>query len=149
MSYDNFEAVFIRENKKLKIVLAVTILVSLAALIFQFLDRRYFLYQGGAVFEERPLAEEICRLAFMGLAEGNPNVHLVHDEVIAIAEQESFLVPVDEILQVKSLEEGACKMILKSEGKLTAFKIKLLESDNHPFYYKLIQLDEIPDKEIL
>lgn len=149
MSYDNFEAVFIKENKKLKIVLAVTILISLTAVILQFLDRRYFLYQGGAFFEERPLAEEVCRLAFAGLAEGRPNEYVVHDEVIKIAEQDNFSIGVDEVLQVKSLEEGACKVVLKSEGKLTAFKIKLLGSDSHPFYYKLIQLDEISNKEIL
>ena len=147
MNYDNFEASFTKENKKLKIVLAITILISLAAVVMQFLERRYYLYRGGPIFEERPLAEEICRLAFVGLASGNPNPHVVHDEVIKIAEKDSFEMSVDKIFQVKSLEKGACKIVLKSEGILTAFKIKLLESDSNPFYYKLIQLDETPAKE--
>ena len=147
MNYDNFEASFTKENKKLKIVLAITILISLTAVIMQFLDKRYFLYQGGPIFEERPLAEEICRLAFVGLASGTPNSYVVHDEVIKIAEKDNFSMPVDKIFQVKSLDEGFCKIILKSEGILTAFKIKLLGSDSNPFYYKLIQLDEIPAKE--
>lgn len=147
MNYDNFEASFTKENKKLKIVLAITILISLTAVIFQFFDRRYFLYEGKAIFEERPLAEEICRLAFVGLAGGTPNSHVVHDEVIKIAEKDNFSMPIDKIFQVKSLEIGACKIILKSEGALTAFKIKLQGDDKNPFYYKLIQLDEVPAKE--
>ena len=128
-------------------VLAITILISLTAVIFQFLDRRYFLYRGGAIFEERPLTEEICRLAFVSLAGGTPNPHVIHDEVIKIAEKDNFSITIDKIFQVKSLEEGACKIVLKSEGMLTAFKIKLQGNDKNPFYYKLIQLDEIPAKE--
>lgn len=147
MNYDNFEASFTKENKKLKVVLAITILISLTAVMFQFFDRRYFLYRGGAIFEERPLAEEICRLAFVSLAGGTPNPHVIHDEVIKIAEKDNFSMTIDKIFQVKSLEEGACKIVLKSEGMLTAFKIKLQGSDKNPFYYKLIQLDEIPAKE--
>lgn len=147
MEYDNFEASFTKENKKLKVVLAIAILISLSAVIMQFLDRRYFLYKGGAIFEERPLAEEVCRLAFVGLASGTPNSHVVHDEVIKIAEKDNFSIPIDKIFQVKSLEEGACKIVLKSEGALAAFKIKLQGSNKNPFYYKLIQLDEIPAKE--
>jgi len=147
MDYDNFEASFTKENKKLKIVLAITILISLAAITLQFFDRRYFLYRGEAIFEERPLAEEICRLAFVGLAGGTPNPHVVHDEVMKIAERDNFSLTIDKIFQVQSLEAGACKIILKSEGALTAFKIKLQESESNPFYYKLIQLDEIPAKE--
>ncbi|MFA5582623.1 MAG: hypothetical protein WDA09_00280 [Bacteriovoracaceae bacterium] len=147
MSYDNFEASFTKENKNLKIALAVTIIISLTAIIYQALDRRYFLYRGGAIFEERPLAEEVCRLAFVGLAEGSPNPHVVHKEVIKIAKEDSFTIPIEKILQVESLENGACKIVLKSEGTLTAFKIKLLGSNSNPFYYKLIQLDEIPAKE--
>lgn len=147
MNYDNFEASFTKENKKLKVVLAVAILISLIAVILQFFERRYFLYKGGAIFEERPLAEEVCRLAFVGLAGGTPNSHVVHDEVIKIAEKDNFSMTVDKILQVKSLEEGACKIVLKSEGALTAFKIKLQGTDKNPFFYKLIQLDEISAKE--
>jgi hypothetical protein len=147
MSYDNFEASFTKENKNLKIALAVTIIISLTAIIYQALNRRYFLYRGGAIFEERPLAEEVCRLAFVGLAEGSPNPHVVHKEVIKIAKEDGFTIPIEKILQVESLENGACKIVLKSEGTLTAFKIKLLGSNSNPFYYKLIQLDEIPAKE--
>lgn len=149
MNFENFEASFTKENKKLKIALAFTIIIALSAVIMQFIDRRYFLYKGGPIFEERPLAEEVCRLAFLGLASGDANSHVVHDEVIKLARKERFSLTVDKILQVKSLEIGACKIILKSEGILTAFRIGLQGRDSNPFYYKLIQLDEIPVKEEL
>ena len=147
MNYDNFEASFTKENKKLKTVLAITILISVSAVVMQFFSKRYYLYRGSSIFEERPLAEEVCRLAFTGLASGSPNPHVVRSELIKLAEKESFSIPIDKIFQVKSLEIGSCKIVLKSEGKLTAFKIKLDASDSNPFYYKLIQLDEIPVKE--
>ncbi len=149
MNYDNFEASFTKENKKLKTVLTITILISLSAVVMQFFSKRYYLYKGDSIFEERPLAEEVCRLAFTGLASGNPNPHVVRAELIKLAEKESFSIPIEKLFQVKSLEVGACKIVLKSEGKLAAFKIKLDASDSHPFYYKLIQLDEIPLKEEL
>lgn len=147
MNYDKFEASFNKENKNLKIALALTMIISTCAVVMQFMDRRYFLYKGGEIFEERPLAEEICRLSFVGLASGNPNPHVVQDELIKIAEKDNFSLPVEKIFQVQSLESGACKIVLKSEGSLTAFKIKLQGSDANPFFYKLIQLDEIPVKE--
>ena len=143
MNFDDFEASFTKENKKLKAILGITIIIALTAVTLQFMERRYYLYKGASVFEERPLAEEICRLAFVGLAEGEPNSHVVHKEVLKIAKENKFLVPIEKIFQVQTLEEGACKIVLKSEGVLTAFKIKLLGSHSNPFYYKLVQLDEI------
>jgi hypothetical protein len=147
MNYDKFEASFTKENKKLKISLALTMIISICAVIMQFSDRRYFLYKGGPIFEERPMAEEICRLAFVGLAAGSPNPHVVQDELIKLAEKDNFSLPIEKIFQVQSLEVGTCKIVLKSEGVLTAFKIKLQGADKNPFYYKLVQIDEIPAKE--
>jgi len=147
MSYENFEASFTKENKRLKFMLSTAIVISLIAIVLQFFNRRYFLYQGASIFEERPLAEEVCRLAFVGLAEGSPNSFVVHEEVIKIAKESDFSLPIEKILQVQSLEKEACKIVLKSEGSLTAFKIKLVGSYSNPFYYKLIQLDEIQASE--
>lgn len=149
MEYSEFETSFVKENRKLKIALAITLTVAIIGIMLQFLERRYFLYKGGPIFEERPLAEEICRLGFVGLAGGTPNPHVVHEEVIKLAEKENFSIPIEKIFQVKSLEEGACKIVLKSEGAITAFKVTLDGSHTNPFYYRLIQLDEVPAKEEL
>jgi hypothetical protein len=143
MNFDKFEAGFVKENKKLKLTLAITIMISLIAIIMQIFERRYFLYQGGAIFEERLMSEEICRLAFVGLANGSPNPHVVTSELIKIAHEQSFNIAIDKLLLVKSIEEGFCQIVLKSEGSITGFKLRLQASDNYPFHYKLVQLDEI------
>ena len=147
MNYEDFENSFTKANRKLRIALALTMTVAVIAIVLQFLERRYYLYRGGAIFEERPLAEEICRTGFLSLAGGLPNPHLVHGEVIKIAAQDNFTIPVEKVFQVQSLEKDACKIVFKSEGNLTAFKIILQGSHTNPFYYKLIQVDEIAAKE--
>lgn len=147
MEYQEFEQSFTKENRKLKIILGVNFLVSSGLILLMFCQKKYFLYQGREVFEERPLAEEVCRLGFVGLAQGSPNPLAVDSEVIKHAEKDNFSIPIEKVLMVKSLEEGACSIVLKSEGALSAFKIKLHGSKSNPFYYKLIQLDEIAAKE--
>lgn len=147
MNYQEFEQSFSKANKFLKISLGVSWTIGIVLVALLFFQRKYFLYRGGNLFEERPLAEEICRLGFVGLAQGSPNPHVVDSEVIKLSQKENFSVPIDKIFLVKSLEVGACKVILKSEGILTAFKIKLHENDMNPFYYKVIQLDEVVAKE--
>jgi hypothetical protein len=147
MNYEDFENSFTKANRKLRIALALTMTVAVIAIVLQFLERRYYLYRGGAIFEERPLAEEICRTGFLSLAEGLPNPHLVHGQLIKIASQDNFSIPVEKVLQVQSLEKEACKIVFKSEGTLTSFKIILQGSHTNPFYYKLIQVDELAAKE--
>ncbi len=144
MDFDEFEAKFVKENFKLKIALAVSLIIFSIGTTAILLEKRYYLYKGGAIFEERPLAEEICRLGFTTLAQAEPNQNVVSAGIIELAEKESFSLTIDKIYQVKSLEVGACKIILLSEGKLMAFKIFLEGSNTYPFYYKLGQIDEIP-----
>ncbi|HAZ13934.1 MAG: hypothetical protein A2X86_08200 [Bdellovibrionales bacterium GWA2_49_15] len=144
MDYDEFEAKFVKENFKLKIALAVSLIIFSIGTASILLEKRYYLYKGGALFEERPLAEEVCRQSFNTLAEGNPNPNVVSSGIIELAKKESFSLSIEKIYQVKSLEVGACKIILKSDGKLMAFKVALDGNNSNPFYYKLNQIDEIP-----
>ncbi|MBI2519468.1 MAG: hypothetical protein HYV97_03600 [Bdellovibrio sp.] len=144
MNFDEFEAKFVKENFKLKIALAVSLIVFSIGTVSILIQKRYYLYKGGPIFEERPLAEEVCRQSFVTLAEGNPNPNLVSFGIIELATKESFSLSIEKIYQVKSLEVGACKIILKSDGKLMAFKVALDGSNANPFYYKLTQIDEIP-----
>lgn len=143
MNYDNFEASFTKANRSLKVTLSVTFLMASIIIVMLFFQKRYYLYKGGPIFEERPLAEEVCRQGFVTLAHGNPNPFLVVSEIIDMVKTEPFDVKIDKILQVVSLEKAACKIILLSQGKLTAFKIVLNAGHGNPFYYKLLQIDEI------
>jgi len=147
MSYDKFEASFTKENKSLKVLLVTNVAVAILLTVSLYFQRRYFIYKGGPIMEERPLAEEICRQGLVGLAEGSPNPYLVSQGIIDLVNSDPFDLKIDKIYQVQSLEKGACKIVLQSEGKLLAFKIILAGSNLNPFYYKLLQLDEIPAKE--
>jgi len=66
---------------------------------------------------------------------------------LAILQKEPFLVEVDKVLKIDSVEEKSCRLILKSEGKLTSYKIGLIANNSYPFYYKVNQIDEIPATE--
>jgi len=142
MNFDEFQAAFVKENRKLKIIIFLMIIVFGFGSVFNIINRRYYLYKGGAIFEERPLVEEICRLGFVSLAEGEPNPYVVSTGLIKAAKNDQFRVMVDKLLLVKSTEVDTCKIILKSEGKLVAFKVSLSGTDENSFYYKLTQLDE-------
>lgn len=149
-SFEDFQAAFIKENRKLKIIIGVMIIIfgiGTTALIMQ---NKYFLYKGKDIFEERPLAVEVCRLGFMTLVDGEPNHHVVTKGIIDLVKREPFTISVDKILQLKSIEAGACKIVFQSEKNLVAFKIILESSDDFPFYYKLNELVELAvDKEVL
>ncbi|MBL7665289.1 MAG: hypothetical protein JNM93_09155 [Bacteriovoracaceae bacterium] len=149
MSFDDFSSSFVKENRKLKMALAISLIIFSIGTISLLAEKRYYLYQGGEIFDERPLAEEVCRQAFMTLAQGSPNPFVVSSEIIELVNKEPFSLTVDKILQIKSLEIGACKIILKSEGQLLAFKVILEGRDTNPFFYKLTELNEIPPKEEL
>jgi hypothetical protein len=148
MNYDEFKADFLRQNKILMTTLiSVTTILSVIA-IFMYLDKKYFLYQGKEIFEERLLNEEVCRQGFKSIAEAKPNPHLVHKGIIEIVEKEAFDLPIEKFLMVKSMAQGTCKIVVKSEGKLLAFNTKLDENLKNPFYYKIIQIDEVAANEV-
>lgn len=143
MDFAEFEASFVKANRRLKAVLFLTLLVGVAAICIQYTSRKLYLYQGKTIFEERPLAEEVCRLSFMSLAEGTPHPYVVSSEIIKLVKKEPFKMNVERLLVVKSTVENHCKVVLKSQGKLLAFDVTLQGSSANPFFYQLTQLDEV------
>lgn len=149
-SFEEFQAAFLKENKKLKIIIGVMIIVFGIGTTSLMMQKKYFLYKGKDIFEERPLAVEVCRLGFMTLVDGEPNHHVVTKGIIHLVKKEPFSITVDKILQLKSVEAGACKIVFQSDKKLVAFKIVLESSDDFPFFYKLNELVELSaDEEVL
>lgn len=146
MNFEEFKNEFVRDNKKLKIIIGVGIVIFTIGTAANLLERRYYLYKGGAIFEERPLAEEICKTSFLSIINETPNPHLVETEIINLVKKEPFRMSLEKIYQVKSLEEGACKIVLKADGELFAFKLTLNGKDSNPFYYKLTEIEEVPAK---
>lgn len=142
MNFDDFQASFVKENRKLRLALIFTLLVSSIGTVTAFTQRRYFLYRGNDILEERPLIEEVCKLSFTSIVEGGPNESIIEGEILDLIKKDPFSMPVEKILLLKSSEENTCKIILKSNGKLLAFKVSMSASDSNPFYYKLASIDE-------
>jgi hypothetical protein len=147
MNFEEFKSSFEKENRKLKLALAISLIIFSIGTITQLLARKYYVYKGGEIFKERPLIEEVCRQSFLTLAKGDPNPHVVSSEIIDLAIKESFSLIVEDILQVTSLETGVCKLVVKSNEKLLAFRLSMKMDQDNPFYYKLIQLDEVASSE--
>lgn len=143
MNYQEFEASFMKQNRKLKIALVAVLVMTSGTILLAITQKRYFLYRGSSIFEERPLAEEVCRQSFTSLVEGEPHPFVVSDEIIKLVKAEPFQVVVDKILMIKSSMENHCKIVLKSQGKLMAFDVTLEGNTKNPFFYRLVQLDEI------
>jgi hypothetical protein len=149
-NFDEFKSMFLKENRKLKLIIAVMLLIFGLGTTSILMQRKYYLYKGKDVFEERPLAVEVCRLGFISLVEGEPNPYAVSEGIIDLVKNEPFKLNLDKVLQLKSAEQGECKIVVKANGKLLAFKIVLEGRDEHPFFYKLNELIELAvDKEIL
>lgn len=108
------------------------------------------MYQGGPVFKEEALIEDVCLSALKGIAKDNPNVHEVTSEIIKLIEKEPFSMDIQKVYQVISLKNNACKVVLQADGKLQAFKVIMKANESFPFHYKLSEIVELaPNKEEL
>lgn len=147
MNFADFEAAFIRENRKLKSMMALGLLFSAISTTLVLMGKSYVVHQGGSIFEERLLAEDVCKDGLLSIAKGTPNKVLVSKDILPLLIKDPFIFNVEKVLRVESLERGACKIILRADGKLNSFKIGLIEGKELPFYYQIQQIDEIPLKE--
>ena len=148
MSFENFEAKFVKENRFLWIILIGSFVVSSMTLVVITWNERVFIFSGGEIFKERPLVEHICRRGFESIVSGSPHPYFVTDGIIKLLKKDGeFLVTIKEILKLKSTEVGKCKIILKDEKRVRAFTVGVVSNENYPFFYKLYRIDEFePDK---
>ena len=145
--FSKFESSFVKKNRILWVTLGVSILLSSLTLFLVLGKQRYFVVSNGEIFRERPLTEDVCLESFTSMTSGQPNKDLISKGIIEILDSDPFEIKIDQILKVKSLDKGKCRLVIKSAGKLRSFLIGLIESDEFPFYFKLNQLDEVENKE--
>lgn len=143
MDYKDFENHLVKDNRKLKYLIVIVLAISSISTTAVLMQNRFFIYEGGEIFKERLLAEEVCRIAFVSLTSDEPNSHVITDEILKIVKKDPFIIKVDKILKLYSAKKETCKIVLKSNGSLLAFKITLKSDDAFPFFYKLIQIDEL------
>lgn len=150
MNFSDYEARLKVENRWMKLLVTSCLAVMTILLVKMWGEKRYYVYQGKEIFEERILASEICRLAILSVLKGDPSGDLVLSELKAILEKDPYTLQVEKVLALKSSEMHECKMVLKAEGKIHGLRLTLIENDDFPFFYKLAQIDEVSiDKEKL
>jgi hypothetical protein len=147
MSFDEHKAKFVTQNKYLMAMLVTSLLFSGICASLLIMKERYFVFAGGEIFKERALNEQVCLESFKSIISDDPNSQVVSSDILDILKDSPFLLEVDEVLKLKSLEKNKCQIIVKSNEKLRSFKIELIENDDFPFYYKLNAIDETELKE--
>ena len=143
IDYQEFNAQFVRENKILKKAIAVTLVMNSIILGMVIFQRQYFVYQGGPIFREKPLMEDVCLSSFSGILKDTPNVHEVTPEILKVLKKEPFTMTVEKIHQVIALSGNSCKIILKADGKLQSYKIIMKASESYPLHFKLSEIVEL------
>jgi len=147
MKFEEFEAAFIRENRKLKIWFSAILSVMSVIVIAMFCSRTYFVHQGGEIFKERLLAVDVCKEGFLGIASGNPSPLFVIDEIRKLLKHTPFDVDVTDVLVARSVEEGKCRIVTKTPKGLRSFLVTLAQDNGFDFQYKIKQIDETEVKE--
>ena len=147
MSYEDFEAKFVKSNRYLMVMLISSLLLSGISTFLLYSKERYFVFASGEMFKERALNEQVCLESFKSIISDEPNPQVVSIAILEILKDSPFLLKIDEVLKLKSLEQGKCQIIVKSNKKLRSFNIEMIESDNFPFFYKLNAIDETEIKE--
>ena len=150
IDYQDFSAKFINENKILKKYIGISLLINSMILLIVLFQKQYFIYQGGALYKEKPLLQDVCLSAFTGIINDKPNKHEVTNEILKILEKEAFTLKLETVYQVIALSESTCKILIKANGRLQSFKIKMVSNDLYPLGFKLSEIIELtPRKEDL
>ena len=147
MNFDKFEATFMTENRKLRVMMGISRLIFLALLSLMIFEKKYFIYQGHEIFEERILSEKVCLEGFQSIIGGSPDSSVVADGIISLLKSDPFELTINKVLKLESVEKNFCKIVIESEKKLMAFKMGLSEDDSNPFFYKVLSIDELALKE--
>lgn len=147
MNFDDFQNQFVKENRKLRALMGLSWLIFVGVFVLLVFEKKYFVFQGHPIFKERVLSESVCLTGFKSIVAGEPDPSTVTTGIIQILEKDPFVLHFEEVVALKSVEKGFCKLILENKGALRAFKIGLSEDDANPFYYKVLSVDEIPAKE--
>jgi hypothetical protein len=150
MNYTEYDSEFKKENARLKLAISIVFVLMAVITIFVGVNRQVFVYKGSDVFEERILSSRVCEEGAFSIFKGRPNSLFVSKGVMELTNKTPFVIPIEKILVIESLEERACRIIFESEGSLLSFKVTLLEDSSFPFNYKVNQIDELhAPKEVL
>jgi len=142
MKFENFEAEFIKQNKQLRIVLGIAVILMVANLTLILSDKKYFILKNSKLVSDRPLLTWVCEEAFINISKKTPIKDLTETNILNELTRTEFKVATDEIFSVLALKDDLCRIIVHGEGKTRSFLVSFNKSSNYPFYYKLSEINE-------
>lgn len=142
MKFETFESTYLKENKKLRLILGGSLLMLSLNTFLILGNKNYFVLKNSNLIATRPLLTWACEEAFQSIASGNPIKDLIEDSILNELRKNEFKVSSDEILNVLSLKPNVCRIIVKGEGRVRSFVVSFKESSGNPFYYKLSEINE-------
>lgn len=142
MKYETFEAQFVSQNIKLRIVLGISILLMVINTSLILFDKKYFVLKNSALVNSRPLLTWACEEAFVSISKKTPYKDLIEDSILNELKKNEFKVSADEVLSVLSLKENVCRIIVKGDGIVRSFLVNFKSDSSYPFYFKLSEINE-------
>lgn len=142
MKFEEFENIYVQENKKLRFVMGAMIILLTVILFIIATNKSYFVLSNSKLVTPRPLLTWACSESFMSIAKGKPEKSLITDSILSELGKNEFKVSAEEVLSVLELKEDLCRIIVKGDGKIRSFLVDLETQDEYPFRYKLTGITE-------
>ena len=142
MKYETFEAEFIKQNKKLRLILGLAIFLLVLILFFITTDQKYFVLRDSKLVTSRPLLTWVCSESFTSIAKSKPQKDLILETILNELKKNEFKVSAEEVLSTLEVKDGLCRIIVKGEGKVRSFLVSFKSNVNYPFHYKLSEITE-------
>lgn len=142
MKFETFEAEFVKQNKQLRIVLGISIILMALNLTFVLADKKYFVLKNSKLVSDRPLLTWVCEEAFLNITKKTPIKDITEGNILNELARSEFKVSSEEVLSVLAVKDDLCRIIVKGDGKVRSFLVNFNKSSNYPFYYKLSEINE-------
>lgn len=142
MKFETFEAEFVKQNKLLRIVLGISVILMAVNLTLVLSDKKYFVLKNSKLVSDRPLLTWACEEAFINITKKTPLKDLTEVTILNELSRSEFKVSSEEVLSVLAVRDDLCRIIVKGEGKVRSFLVNFNKSTNYPFYYKLSEINE-------
>lgn len=142
MKFETFEAEFVKQNKQLRIVLGISVILMVVTLTLVLSDKKYFVLKNSKLVSDRPLLTWVCEEAFINITKKTPIKDLTEVTILNELTRSEFKVSSEEVLSVLAVKDDLCRIIVKGEGRVRSFLVNFNKSSNYPFYYKLSEINE-------
>jgi hypothetical protein len=142
VKFEEFENIYIKENKKLRLLMAGISLGLVLIIVLVLSDKKYFVLRDSKLITSRPLLTWVCNESFMSIAKGKPQKDLILKTILDELKKNEFKVSAEDVLSSLEVKDGLCRIIVKGEGKVRSFLVSFKSSADYPFYYKLSEITE-------